>query len=113
MSSSNISPNDGVVVSSSAFTFTLAKEKKSFKLICFSLVKHDAMLTVISFKLFVAYLLLLIVVSPEQLLMELCSINDDDDDDDGDDEAFDSDEDGCAPKNAVSSNFAFNTRIIG
>lgn len=111
MSSSNISPNDGVVVSSSAFTFTLAKEKKSFKLSCFSLVKHDAMLTVISFKLFVAYLLLLIVVSPEQLLMELCSINDDDNDD-GDDEAFDSGEDGCAPKNAVSSNFAFNTRII-
>lgn len=54
-----------------------------------------------SFKLFVAYLLLA-VVSAEQLLMELCVI-------DGKDESVDIGEDGCTPKNAVSSGFAFNT----
>lgn len=62
---------------------------------------HCIMLTVMSFKLFVAYLLV-VVVSVEQLLMELCII-------DGDDEVVDSGEDGCTPKSAVSSGFAFNT----
>lgn len=60
------------------------------------------MLTVMSFKWFVAYLLV-DVVSPEQLLMELCVI------DDGD-EVFDMGDDGCTPpKSAVSSGLVFNT----
>lgn len=63
----------------------------------------NGMLTVMSFKLFVAYLLV-VVVSPEQLLMELCVI-------DGDDEAVDIGEDGTPPKSAVSSGLAFNTRL--
>lgn len=63
------------------------------------------MLTVISFKWFVAYLPLVDVVSPEQLPMELCVT--DDDDDDG---VFGMGVDGCTPpKSAVSSGFAFNT----
>lgn len=64
---------------------------------------RDALLTVMSFKLFVAYLLV-VVVSPGQILMELCVI-------DGDDEAIDSGDDGCTPKSAVSSGLAFNTAI--
>lgn len=62
------------------------------------------MLTVMSFKLFVAYLLV-VMVSPEQLLMGLCVIDEDDD------EAIDNGEDGCTPKSAVSSGFAFNTML--
>ena len=60
------------------------------------------MLTVMSFKWFVAYLLV-DVVSPEQLLMELCVIDDAD-------EVFDMGDDGCTPPNsAVSSGLVFNT----
>lgn len=60
------------------------------------------MLTVMSFKWFVAYLLVG-VVSPEQLLMELCVI------DDGVD-VLDVGDDGCTPpKSAVSSGLVFNT----
>lgn len=66
-------------------------------------VSVATMLTVMSFKWFVAYLLV-DVVSPEQLLMELCVI-----DDDGD-EVFDMGDDGCTPpKSAVSSGLVFNT----